>query len=288
MHAEGFDSRDGKTRMTEPHDPTDIAPAIIDTRCAMRVDAVDFEAARCRNCGAALDAPYCSQCGQAHARRIGIRDLRNEAWIRWRWFDKLSAQTMLRLLTSPGRVAREYVLGARSRHFHPLKLLLVAVGLLLLALARASYLQSHVEEDATRAMALIAAYGKWSFSLGIAAILGASLVVFPRRLGYNPVERLVLAAYCHAVILLLIMLNMLPLMFDPQPAFVAAHKLASSYYMFVVKAVVVGLAFAQFFVLDLRRDWWRLLLAVAVFIIINWALIQLYARALSWYVANHA
>ncbi|MDN5782020.1 MAG: DUF3667 domain-containing protein [Luteimonas sp.] len=274
--------------MTDPRGPTDIAPAIIDARSAVRVDAVDFEAARCRNCGAALDAPYCGQCGQAHARRIGIRDLRDEAWIRWRWFDKLSAQTAMRLLTSPGRVAREYVLGGRSRHFHPLKLLLVAVGLLLLALARANYLQSHAEEDTTRAMALAAAYGKWSFSLGIASIFAASLAVFPRRLGYNPVEHLVLAAYCHAVILLLLMLNMLPLMFDPQPGFIAAHKLASSYYMFAVKAVVVGLAFTQFFVLDLRRDWWRLLLALVVFITVNWALVQAYAQALSWYVTNHA
>jgi len=273
--------------MTEPRDSTVIAPAVADARGAVRVDAVDFDAGRCRNCGAALEAPYCGQCGQARARRIGIRDLRDEAWIRWRWFDKLSAQTAGRLLTSPGRIAREYVLGGRSRHFHPLKLLLVAVGLLLLALARANYLQS-LEEDASRAMALVAAYGKWSFSLGIVAIFAASLVVFPRRLGYNLVERLVLSAYCHAVVLLLIVLNMLPLMFDPQPAFIAAHKLASSYYMFVVKAVVVGLAFAQFFVLDLRRDWWRLLLAVTVFIAINWALQQAYAQALSWYVVNHA
>jgi hypothetical protein len=274
--------------MTDPRDSTDIAPAVADARRAVRVDAVDFGAGHCRNCGAALDAPYCGRCGQARARRIGIRDLRDEAWIRWRWFDKLSAQTAVRLLTGPGRVAREYVLGGRSRHFHPFKLLLVAVALLLFALARANYLQSHVEEDTTRAMALVAAYGKWSFSLGIAAILAASLAVFPRRLGYNPVEHLVLAAYCHAVILLLVVVNMLPLMFDPQPGFVTAHKLASSYYMFAVKAAVVGLAFAQFFVLDLRRDGWRLLLAVAAFVVINWALTRAYAQVLSWYVTNHA
>jgi len=274
--------------MTDPRDTTDIAPAVADARRALRVDTVDFDAACCRNCGAALDAPYCGQCGQAHARRIGIRDLRDEAWTRWRWFDRLSAQTAARLLTGPGRVAREYVLGGRSRHFHPLKLLLVAVALLLFALARANYLQSRELEDVTRAMTLVAAYGKWSFSLGIAAILAASLAVFPRRLGYNPVEHLVLAAYCHAVILLLVVLNMLPLMFDPQPGFIAAHKLASSYYMFAVKAAVVGLAFAQFFVIDLRRDWWRLALAIAVFITINWALTRAYARTLFWYLTRHA
>src|SRR5690606_3633943 len=143
--------------------------------------------------------------------RIGLRDLRNEAWVRWRWFDKLSAQTALRLFVAPGRVAREYVLGARSRHFHPLKLLLVAVGLLLVALARANYLQSPSQDDeeVARAMALVAAYGKWSFSLGIAAIVAASPAVFPRRLGYNRVEHLVLAAYRHAVTLLLAMSNRL-------------------------------------------------------------------------------
>ena len=274
--------------MTGPRDSTDAAPAVADARRPQRLDAVDFTAARCRNCGAALHTPYCGKCGQERAQRIGLRDLRREAWIRWRWFDTLSARTALRLLTGPGRVAREYVLGARSRHFHPLKLLLVAVGLLLVALARANYLQSQHEEDVTRAMALAASYGKWSFSLGIAAILVASLAVFPRRLGYNPVEHLVLAAYCHAVVLLLVVLNMLPLLFDPQPGFVAAHKLASSYYMFMVKAVVVGVAFAQFFVLDLRRDWWRLALAVALFVFVNWALGRAYAHALSWYITSHA
>ena len=276
--------------MTHPHESVDIAPAVAEARRPLRVDAVDFDAVRCRNCGAPLDTPYCGQCGQARAQRIGLRDLREEAWIRWRWFDKLSAQTALRLFTGPGRVAREYVLGARSRHFHPLKLLLVAVGLLLVALARANYLQSHSQDQevVSRAMELAASYGKWSFSLGIAAILAASLTIFPRRLGYNPIEHLVLAAYCHAVILLLVMLNMLPLMFDPQPEFVAAHKLASSYYLFAIKAVVVGLAFTQFFVLDLRREWWRLLVAVMVFIVVNWALMHAYGQALSWYILNHA
>jgi hypothetical protein len=274
--------------MTEPHGSTEPSPAATDARRPVRADAVDFEALACRNCGATLDAAYCGQCGQARAHRIGIRDLRDEAWTHWRWFDKLSMQTAVRLVAGPGRVAREYVLGGRSRHFHPLKLLLVAVALLLFALARANYLQSQEHEDVTRAMALVAAYGKWSFSLGIMAILAASLAVFPRRLGYNVIEHLVLAAYCHAVILLLVVINMLPLMFDPQPDFVAAHKLASSYYMFAVKAAVVGLAFTQFFVLDLRRDWWRLALAIALFITVNWALTQAYARMLSWYITHHA
>src|SRR5690606_24553950 len=81
--------------------------------------------------GAARPTRVGGKGGQGRARRIGLRDLRGGAGIRWRWFDTLSARTALRLLTGPGRVAREYVLGARSRHFHPLKLLLVAVGLLL-------------------------------------------------------------------------------------------------------------------------------------------------------------
>src|SRR5690606_23115209 len=135
------------TRMTRPRDPMEAAPAVADARRPRRVDAIDFDGAGCRNCGAALETPYCGQCGQARAQRIGLRDLRNEAWVRWRWFDKLSAQTALRLFVAPGRVAREYVLGARSRHFHPLKLLLVAVGLLLVALARANYLQSPSQDD---------------------------------------------------------------------------------------------------------------------------------------------
>ena len=246
--------------------------------------AVRFDDPTCRNCGHGMVGPFCGFCGQKRASRLGSTDLAREAWQRWRLFDVQSLRTVRELVTAPGRVAREYVLGMRGHHFHPLKLLLVAVALLALALARANYLQSHRFGEVNEAMALVSAYANWSFSLGIVAIFASSMLVFPRRLGYRPIEHLVLAAYCHALIILLIVLNLTPTLFDTSPEFVQQHRLASSYYLFAIKAIVVGLAFRQFFVIDLRRRWWQLLLAVGIFIAINWALMRLYAHWVLWLV----
>lgn len=246
--------------------------------------AIAFDAPPCRNCGTAFSSLYCGHCGQKRAMRLGSRDLARETWERWRLFEAGSLHTAWELLSAPGRVAREYVLGMRRHHFHPLKLLLVAVTLLALALSRANYLQSHRFGEVNEAMALVASYANWSFSLGIVAIFAASILVFPRRLGYRPIEHLVLAAYCHALILLLILINLLPLLFTPSPEFVQQHRLASSYYLFAIKAIVVAFAFKQFFVVDLRRRWWQLLPAVLVFVAVNWALMRLYARWVLWLV----
>jgi len=259
-------------------------PAETESRTSISMRAIDFEGRSCRNCGAEMASIYCGQCGQKRTSRLGSADLAREAWSRWRLFEAGSLHTAWELLTAPGRVAREYVLGVRRHHFHPLKLLLVAVALLALALARSNYLQSHRYGEVNEAMALISAYANWSFSLGIVAILAASLLVFPRRLGYRPIEHLVLAAYCHALILLLILVNLLPTLFNSSPEFVQQHRLASSYYLFLVKAIVVAVAFKQFFVMDIRRRWWQLLLAVAVFVVVNWALMRLYARWVLWLV----
>ena len=43
---------------------------------------------------------------------------------------------------------------------------------------------------------------------------------------------------------------------------------------------IVAVAFTQFFNLQLRRDWWRLLLALAVYAGTTWLLRQLYAFAI--------
>jgi hypothetical protein len=271
--------------MVAPHPPsTTEIPAAGEALLPVSLDAIRFDGPCCRNCGAVLVQAYCGRCGQKQAIRLGVRDLGRETWERWRLFEFDSLRTAARLLYAPGRIAREYVLGMRKRNFHPLKLLLVAVALLALALARANYLQSHRFGEVNQAMALVANYANWSFSLGILAILIASLLVFPRRLGYRPVEHLVLAAYCQALILLLILLNLLPTLFGASAEFVQAHKSASSHYLFAVKAIVVAVAFKQFHVVDLRRHWWQWLAAIAVYLAANWALSRLYARLVLWYV----
>jgi hypothetical protein len=246
------------------------------------MDAAQFDAPLCRNCGADLAAAYCGACGQKRAGRFSHGDVGKEVWENWRLFEMELVTAIWRLITGPGRVAREYVLGARKRQMHPLKLLLVAVGLLLLMLSTTNYLSSG-NAQVSRAMELVQAWGKWSFSLNILAILGASLTVFRRRLHYNVIEHLVLAAYVQTVLIACNLLNLLPVLVWDTPDFIAAHKAASKYYMYVIEAGVVALSFRQFFLVCVsreswRREAWRLLLAAAVFVALNWLLLRLYGR----------
>jgi hypothetical protein len=251
-----------------------------------RPDAAHFAAPVCRNCDAPLQTPFCSACGQARAKRFGLRAVGSEAWQSWRLFEWEVLSSAWRLVRRPGTVAREYVLGRRKRHVHPLKLLLFAIGALLLVLARGNYLDS-AQAEVNRAMELVRTWSNWSFSLGIVAILVASLLIFRRRGGYNATEHLVLAVYCQFLVICASVLNKLPTLIWRGPEFLALHKACSAWYMDAVGAGILALAFTQFFALDLRRDGGRLAAAVVVFLATKWLLMRLYALLLVQIVLSH-
>lgn len=235
-----------------------------------------FDAPTCHNCGAPRATAFCPACGQQRAERFRIATIASEAWDKVRVFDFATLRAIARTLVGPGTVAREFVLGARKKHVHPLKLLLIAIGVLLLVLARLRHLNPQVSE----VMALAQSYAQWSFSLGIVAILAASCLTLWRRRGYNFTEHLVLAIYAHFLVICASTVNMLPTLFLRSPDFLAAHKLWSAWGMGAVEAAIVALAYAQFFALDWRRDRPRLLLAASAFVAIKWLLEQGFARLL--------
>lgn len=253
--------------------PANVLPA--------RLDAAWFETALCRNCGQDRHAlPYCAHCGQKQAHRLGLRDLGRETWEKWRLFEFAVARTAGRLLLAPGRVAREYVCGARSRHVHPLKLLLVCMALLALVLDRTAFMTSASSASSpvlASAMAMAQRFGNWSFALAIVSIVAATRLVFRGRGGFNLVEILVFAAYCHAAMIALHLLNLLPLLVPHDPEFLQAWKDASKWYMYALKCALLLVAWTQFFRLDARRDPWRLLLATAFFVAIDLLLRRAYA-----------
>jgi hypothetical protein len=239
-------------------------------------DEVHFAASICHNCGKTLASAFCGACGQQRARRFGLRAVGGEAWQNWRLFEWDVLRSAWRLLTRPGVVAREYVLGARKRHVHPLKLLLFAIALQLLVLSRSNYLDS-TRDEGNAAMALVRAWSNWSFSLGILAMLAASWFALRRRAGYNATEHLVLAVYCQFLVICASVLSKLPTLVWRAPEFLALHKAFSTWFMDGVGVAVLTLAFTQFFALDLRRDGARLLLALLVYLGIKWLLLRLYA-----------
>ena len=254
------------------------------------VTAEWFEPPLCRNCGAARTTPYCPACGQKAAKRYVWRDVGKETWERLRLFEILSLRTLGRLLLTPGSTARDYVMGRRSAHMHPLKLLVALVAALVLLLAANQYFGHYGfagrNDDVDRMAQRVMAYANWSFSLGIVAIFVASSLVFRSRLGYNAIEHAVLAVYCQNIILAVIIVNLLPTMIWRSPEFIVWHKTASQYYIFAIKVLIVAVAYTQFFLLKLRTDWLKLLSACLVFAGLSWLLLRLYALAILWIVSR--
>lgn len=261
-----------------------------DEPTTLAVTAAWFAAPICRNCGAACDTPYCCRCGQKAAKRYVWRDIGAETWERVRLFEHQALKTVGRLIVSPGAVAREYVMGKRASHMHPLKLLVALVALLVLMLAANRYFGVYgfagKNADVDRMAKRVIAYANWSFSLGIFAIFAGSWIVLRGRLGYNAIEHAVLAVYVQAIILAAILANMLPTLIWREPGFILWHKAASQYYIFAIKLLIVGAAYKQFFLLKPRADWPRLLAACAIFAGVGWVLVRLYAALILWLVSR--
>jgi hypothetical protein len=247
-----------------------------------------FDASRCHDCGEQRSTPFCGECGQKAAKRFVWRDIGKEGWDRLRFFEFKFLKTLGRLVPGPGTVARDYVLGRRTAVMHPISLLVALVAILVLMLAANRYFDHYgfADRDVDRMAERVMAYANWSFSIGIVAIWLGSWSVFRRRLGYNAVEHAVLALYVQAIILAAIIVNMAPTLIWRDPAFITAHRGASQHYLYLIKLVIVALAYRQFFLLDLRRDWPRLLLACLLFVGASWLLLRAYAALILWLVSR--
>ena len=245
-----------------------------------RVSNSHFDRDDCLNCGVPLTGAYCAACGQKNAARIGGSTVRKEAWSRFRWFELDAIKSVWKLIRSPGGFARDYVLGKRSAQMHPLGLLLLMIGALVVLLGETQYLvPTLASEEAQRMFALVREYSKWSFSLGIIAIYASAMLVFRKRLGYNATEILALAVYIHAVCIALQIVNQLPLLVWRAPEVLQWHRKWSPWTMGVAQTLIVVFAFRQFFRVTRWREVWKLVLAGGLFIAAKWGVQQLYARA---------
>lgn len=236
-----------------------------------------FKAPICRNCGQPCTTPFCSSCGQKMASRLQMKDVGNQAWIRPILLRDGVLDTGLRLLIYPGNIARSYVFGARKRYMPPFTLLFLAVGLLVLTLGRTQYLVAG-QAELTPLMEQVEVWGRWSFTLGLFAIWLSTLIVFWRRLGYNSVEKFILAVYAQVAIISVNLLNLLPLLLLDADDWVVQHREWSGIYMEWVEAGIVAAAIHQFFRIKLLREWWKILVAILLYYLIKRALLFLYSR----------
>jgi Protein of unknown function (DUF3667) len=89
----------------------------------------------CLNCGAALQGPFCGQCGQRVIPPYPtLREMAADAWHEFSGWDGRFARTFRRLLC-PGALTIEVLEGRRARYVSPLRLYLTASVLYFLVAA---------------------------------------------------------------------------------------------------------------------------------------------------------
>lgn len=86
-----------------------------------------FSSSVCGNCGAALNGPYCSQCGEKKfaPHDYSIVHLFEEVVDGLTHFDTRFLRTVRVLFTKPGELSRAYFEGGRSRYTKPLSLFII-------------------------------------------------------------------------------------------------------------------------------------------------------------------
>lgn len=99
------------------------------TRILRRADVAEREAApaeTCLNCGTRLSGQYCGNCGQrAASRLISIWELLRDAFGDLFELDSRLWHTLIPLMTRPGKLTRDYLLGRRARYMPPFRMYLV-------------------------------------------------------------------------------------------------------------------------------------------------------------------
>lgn len=87
----------------------------------------------CKNCETAFEGKYCNQCGQkANMKRITSRTVFSELVKKVTFWDKGLLHTTVKLLKSPGHMARAYLNGHRVNFTKPLNYILIIVAISLL------------------------------------------------------------------------------------------------------------------------------------------------------------
>jgi hypothetical protein len=86
-----------------------------------------FSLGRCGNCGADLNGPFCSQCGEKKfsAYDYSVAHLVEEVLDGLTHFDTRFLRTLKVLFTRPGELSKAYFHGGRSRYSKPLSLFII-------------------------------------------------------------------------------------------------------------------------------------------------------------------
>ena len=222
----------------------------------------------CKNCGTEFEGKYCPRCGQkASTRRIVTRDLFTDLIKKLIPWDKGFLFTLRRLMTSPGRMVRDYLNGHRVDHSKPLSFLFLVTAIVLFAFNQDLFMRSmevNTGQD-IQGNQQVMGLTKWLFShmslvmLGLIPFLALCSKLFFRRDDINYAEHLVFNVYLMAgcILLSIPLLILVDLRGSTQPNPVISFLGALPYLVFF------GWGYTQFF--SSGRPWVRALKSLLVY-----------------------
>ena len=97
--------------------------------------ALDTALPACANCGAVLVGRFCAECGAAppDTRPLTVRRFAGDLWNEVTNVDSVTLRTVKELFRRPGRLTREYLAGRTRWFLPPLRLYLLAFGVMIFA-----------------------------------------------------------------------------------------------------------------------------------------------------------
>ncbi|MCC6280489.1 MAG: DUF3667 domain-containing protein [Saprospiraceae bacterium] len=158
----------------------------------------------CQNCETAFEGKFCHQCGQkANVKRITFRSVFSDLIKKITFWDKGLMYTTVRLLKSPGKMARGYLNGHRVNFTKPLNYILIVVAVSVLVFPRKD-LDQAMSGIAQNSRALTPGYMDWVFSnisliyLMMIPMLAVVSKWFNRKADVNYAEHFVFYCYLMA------------------------------------------------------------------------------------------
>lgn len=118
----------------------------------------------CQNCETAFEGKFCARCGQkANIKRITFRTVFSDLIKKLTLWDKGLMYTTVRLMKSPGKMARSYLNGHRVNFTKPLNYILIVVAVSVLVFPR-NELDQAMAGIGRHNRALTPGYTDWVFS----------------------------------------------------------------------------------------------------------------------------
>lgn len=235
-----------------------------------------FDSALCLNCQEPMTGSYCTDCGQKKQARLSARYLKDEVWQLLRWFEIDVVKQVFQSVAKPGYCAIGFVSGSRKKFHHPLKLLLYCLGFYLLILDQSGFFQFNSGTQANQVASVVKKYAKWSFNLGVVAIVLATYISFYKKGYFNFIEQLALALYIHCAIIIINGINLSLSAVFKGTELAEFLRQYSRYYMDAFEVSILVAACWQFFQMPLRKSFIRYILVSILYLLIKWCIIYAY------------